>query len=214
MDKKKIIIISAVVVLLIVAISLGVYFFISNKSKEIQNISIVDETYSDLQNKEEYVFEEILNEENKLYFAKSNDKAYLEVTTDGKTSRYIMRDNNTYYLDEENQVYYTYLNDQENFNMIIDKLTDLKNLSYETGTETLENKKYYYQKYNNVDYFLFDTTKEVEDKENVSTIFYHRDGELEYIKTIENGETELLKINIEYDVDQNLFEIPKEYVQK
>lgn len=214
MDKKKIIIISAVVVLLIVAISLGVYFFISNKSKEIQNISIVDETYSDLQNKEEYVFEEILNEENKLYFAKSNDKAYLEVTTDGKTSRYIMRDNNTYYLDEENQVYYTYLNDQENFNMIIDKLTDLKNLSYETGTDTLENKKYYYQKYNNVDYFLFDTTKEVEDKENVSTFFYHRDGELEYIKTIENGETELLKINIEYDVDQNLFEIPKEYVQK
>lgn len=214
MDKKKIIIISAVVVLLIVAISLGIYFFISNKSKEIQNISIVDETYSDLQNKEEYVFEEILNEDNKLYFAKSNDKAYLEVTTDGKTSRYIMRDNNTYYLDEENQVYYTYLNDQENFNMIIDKLTDLKNLSYETGTETLENKKYYYQKYNNVDYFLFDTTKEVEDKENVSTIFYHRDDELEYIKTIENGETELLKINIEYDVDQNLFEIPKEYVQK
>ena len=49
---------------------------------------------------------------------------------------------------------------------------------------------------------------------NVSTIFYYKNKKLEYIRTIEGEETELLKVNITYDVNQNLFEIPEGYVQK
>lgn len=214
MNKKKIIIISIIAILLIVAVAIGIYMFVENKNKEQQNISIVNEIYSDLQNREEYTFEEILDENNRLYYAKNKDKAYLETTTNGKKSKYIIKDNNTYYLDEENKVYYTYLNDQENLNMIMDKLIDLKDLEYTSSIETIGSKNYFYQQYNNVDYFLFDTTKEIEDKENVSTIFYYQNNKLEYIRTIEGEETELLKVNITYDVNQNLFEIPEGYIQK
>ena len=214
MNKKKIIIISIISVLLIVAVAIGIYMFVENKNKEQQNISIVNEIYSDLQSREEYTFEEILDENNRLYYAKSQDKAYLEITTDGKKAKYIIKDNNTYYLDEENKVYYTYLNDQENVNMIMDKLIDLKDLEYTSSIETIGSKNYFYQQYENVDYFLFDTSKVVENEENVSTIFYYKNKKLEYIRTIEGEETELLKVNITYDVNQNLFEIPEGYVQK
>ena len=214
MNKKKIIIISIIAVLLIVAVAIGIYMFVENKNKEQQNISIVNEIYSDLQSREEYTFEEILDENNRLYYAKSQDKAYLEIITDGKKAKYIIKDNNTYYLDEENKVYYTYLNDQENVNMIMDKLIDLKDLEYTSSIETIGSKNYFYQQYENVDYFLFDTSKVVENEENVSTIFYYKNKKLEYIRTIEGEETELLKVNITYDVNQNLFEIPEGYVQK
>ena len=77
MNKKKIIIIAIIAVLLIVAVAIGIYMFVENKNKEQQNISIVNEIYSDLQSREEYTFEEILDENNRLYYAKSQDKAYL-----------------------------------------------------------------------------------------------------------------------------------------
>ena len=96
----------------------------------------------------------------------------------------------------------------------MDKLIDLKDLEYTSSIETIGSKNYFYQQYENVDYFLFDTSKVVENEENVSTIFYYKNKKLEYIRTIEGEETELLKVNITYDVNQNLFEIPEGYVQK
>ena len=57
---------------------------------------------------------------------------------------------------------------------------------------------------------MMDTT-EIKENEEVKTRFYFKGDKLAYIKTIIGEKQELLKVDISYDVDNNLFEIPSDY---
>lgn len=47
--------------------------------------------------------------------------------------------------------------------------------------------------------------------QEVKTRFYFDNNNLVYIKTIIGNKQEIFKVNISYDVDSKLFEIPSDY---
>ena len=54
-------------------------------------------------------------------------------------------------------------------------------------------------------------TSEISGNEEVKTRFYFEGDKLAYIKTIIGGKQELLKVDISYNIDNKLFEIPSNY---
>lgn len=215
MDKKKKAII-AVIVLIVLLVILGVvWFFVFNKNggngqnSNNAESSKVSKLYEILQADNSFSFELTLDDENYMYYAKSNDMAYTDTSFNGKETKYIIKDGNSYLLQDDTKTYYTYSNNQTNLNMVIRGLEEVKDLEYETGREELNNKNYSYEEYSGLtDFAMGDFT---EDSGDVKTRFYFDGDKLVYIKTIEGDKQELLKVNISNDVDQKLFQIPSDY---
>ena len=79
-----------------------------------------------------------------------------------------------------------------------------------------------YEEFSGITDFLIESYKDM-DIETAKTRFYFKGKDLQFIKTIyqtvnpDTGETtnieELLKTNIEYNVEDNIFEIPSEYAE-
>ena len=58
------------------------------------------------------------------------------------------------------------------------------------------------------------TNVDEQEEQNAKTRFYYDNDKLVYIKTIVGDKQELLKVNISYDVDNDLFNIPSNYEEK
>ena len=217
MEKKKKAIL-AVIILIVLIVILGVVWFLvfnnrnSTNNGETNNnreISEINKLYDTLQASNSFSFETTLDDENRMYYAKSNGSAYIDTIYGGRETRNVIRDGNTFLLVDESKTYYTYSNNQTNLNMITRRLEEVKDLEYETGRERINDKNYSYQEYSGLTEFAMgDFT---ENSSDVKTRFYFDGDELVYIKTIEGEKEELLKVNISTDVDQNLFQIPSDY---
>ena len=141
--------------------------------------------------------------------AKSNNMAYTDTVYNGKQSKYIIKDGNSYLVDDETKASYTYLNNQTKLNMVINQLEEIKKLDYKKGKEKINGKNYYYEEYTGLTNFAMgDFTK---DSQDVKTRIYYDGDEIVYIKTIEGEKQETLKVEISYDVNQSLFQIPENY---
>lgn len=213
MDKKKKAILAVVsVVVLLVILGIVWYLVVNNTNGSSNNQtknSEVSKLYETLQANNVFSFELSLDEENTMYYAKSNDMAYIDTVFNGKETKYLVRDGNTYLLVEDTKTYYTYSNNSLELNKVTKQLGELKELEYETGRERINNESYSYEEYFGATDFAMGDFKE--ESEDVKTRFYFDGEELAYIKTIEGDKEELLKVNISYDVDQNLFKIPSDY---
>ena len=215
MDKKKKIAIISVITILILLIIIGgiVWYFIANNKTNSdsnnQGKSEINKLYETLKTTSIFSFELILDDENHKYYAKSNNMACIETTSNDEETKYIVKNGNTYFLVDDTKTYYTYSNNQANLNMVTKGLERFKDLDYEIGKEKINNKNYYYEEYTRLTAFAMgDFT---EDSEDVKTRFYFDDDELVYIKTIEEDKEELLEVNISYNVNQNSFQIPSDY---
>ncbi len=211
--KKKIVLISVIAIVIILIIGGIVWYFIANNNTNSgsnnQGTAEVSKLYETLQTSSVFSFELTLDDENHKYYAKSNNMACIDTIYNDEETKYIIKDGNTYFLVDDTKTYYTYSNNQTNLNMVTRGLEKIKDLEYQTGKEKINNKNYYYEEYTGLtDFAMGDFT---EDSEDVKTRFYFDDGELVYIKTIEDDKQELLKVNISYDVDQNSFQIPSDY---
>ena len=214
MDKKKKIAIISVIAILILLIIIGgiVWYFIANNKTNSdsnnQGKSEINKLYETLKTTSIFSFELILDDENHKYYAKSNNMAYIENLKNGEKTKYLIKDGATNLLVEDTKTYYTYANNQTNLNMVERGLEKIKDLKYETGKEKIENKNYSYEEYSVLTNFAIgDFTEE----NNIKTRLYFKGDELVYIKTIQGEKQELLKINISYDVKQDLFNIPEDY---
>ena len=69
---------------------------------------------------------------------------------------------------------------------------------------------YKYEEYKGINSFLINANDETSE-ENVSTKFYFKGDNLKYIKTIMGDTSELLEINLSYETDNNVFEIPTDF---
>ena len=206
--KKKIILIS--VILIIVLIIAGVVGYLICRKSNKEESSKIARLYDTLNSKTSYSFETILNDNNKVYYAKQEDKAHIDTIYKGNESKFIIKDGNAYLIIDENEAYYTYTNNQMDLNKIEDQMTILKELEYERGKEKIDNKTYDYEEYKVPTSFTMMDTSEVNDEE-IKTRFYFKSDKLEYIKTILGDKQELLKVDISYKVDNELFEIPSNY---
>lgn len=209
-DNKKTIIIACIAVIVILAIA-GVAIYSMNKIEESQTGQ--DKTiklYDELTKKGKYNFNTFLNEKNKMYYSKGEKVAYVDTTFEGGESKYVIKDGNSYLLDDEDNVYYTYHNNEIDLRKIELELEKVKDLEYVDGKETIENKEYKYEEYNVATSFMFKYFDNLENK-NVKTRFYYDGNKLAYIKTIVGDYEELLKVDISYNVNSKLFEIPEDY---
>ncbi len=217
MDKKKKVVL-AVIILIVLLVILGlVWFWVFNNKNNTSNTGIsnskktseISKLYDTLQASSGFSFELALDDENDMYYAKLNDMAYIYAISNGRESKNLIKDGNTYLLVDDSKTYYTYSNNQTNLNMVTKGLEKIKDLEYETGKEKINDKNYSYEEYTELTEFTMgDFT---ENSSDVKTRFYFDGDELVYIKTMEGDKEELLKVNITYDVDQNLFQIPSNY---
>lgn len=212
--KKKIILISVIAVVIILIVAGIVWYLIGNNknsdttlySNETSNINKI---YDTLQAKENFSFKLTLDDNNYMYYVKSNNMAYTDTVYNGKQSKYIIKDGNSYLVDDETKASYTYLNNQTKLNMVINQLEEIKKLDYKKGKEKINGKNYSYEEYTGVTNFAMgDFTK---DSQDVKTRIYYDGDEIVYIKTIEGEKQETLKVEISYDVNQSLFQIPENY---
>lgn len=212
MSKKKKIILITVVTLIVLAIVVGlVCLFVSKKSGK-NEMSKIQKLYNSLQNKNSYSFTATLDQNNKFYYAKLDNKAYTDTIYQGNQSKFVIKDGNSYLLADDIKGYYTYANNAVDLNKIELELENIKDEPYENGTEKIENKNYSYEEYKTITGFSLGITSE-EGKE-IKTRFYFKGDKLEYIKTIDGDKQELLKVEISNDVQSNLFEIPSNYKEK
>lgn len=113
-------------------------------------------------------------------------------------------------MEEEEKVYKYQNNDIELAELLIDMKETIESQNPQKSKEEIDGKKYECEEYKDVSDFLL--VEEAEDESTVSTKFYFKGNNLEYIKTKVNDKEELLKINISYDdISENEFEIPEEY---
>ena len=213
-SKKKIILI-IIAIIIILAIITGVIMFINkNKNKENQESTKTSELCQKIINANEIAYTNTIDENNKITIIVKGDKAYKEVTTDGKTSRYIVKNGDTYYLNDDEKQYYKYQNNDEILTEIKEQFENIQTSNLKKGKEDINGKKYKYEEISQCQDFLFNDNLSVNNLEYAKTRLYYKNGELSYIKTIVGENEELMKINISYgNINDSYFDIPSDYTE-
>ena len=61
--------------------------------------------------------------------------------------------------------------------------------------------------------FMITNTLELNEADIKTRFYFDKNGDLTYIKTIYGEEEELLKVSLEKNVDDSIFEIPSDYAE-
>lgn len=217
MKKKTIIIIAISIIVLLIVIGL-ICFFVSraNNSESGDAGNSVQESktvkiYNQLKESEKYQFTRKVNDENQVTIAKSGDRAYEEETFNGKKTYYVVNEGDLYLLNKSTERYYKYQNNDEILHEITDAFSRIEGMTYTEGKEDINEKSYKYEEFKGIQEFLIDSNLYTDNSDEAITRFYYSGDDLKYIKTIVGDKEELLEINIEYNVDDSLFEIPEGY---
>lgn len=217
MKKKTIIIIAISIIVLLIVIGL-ICFFVSraNNSESGDAGNSVQESktvkiYNQLKESEKYQFTRKVNDENQVTIAKSGDRAYEEETFNGKKTYYVVNEGDLYLLNKSTERYYKYQNNDEILHEITDAFSRIEGMTYTEGKEDINKKSYKYEEFKGIQEFLIDSNLYTDNSDEAITRFYYSGDDLKYIKTIVGDKEELLEINIEYNVDDSLFEIPEGY---
>ena len=145
--KRKIVIISVIAIVIILAIATITVIVLNQKNNEESQTNIVNEVYNKLQQNDKYIIETTLDNNNKMYYAKDGNMAYLSTTTDGDELKLLIKDGNTYLIKDDEKTYYTYKNNETELSKISTQLEELENQEFKKGKEKIEDKTYKYNEY-------------------------------------------------------------------
>ena len=141
---KKPMIIIGIIILVVVIIGVIIFALSSknktNKTEQTESVEI-QKNYEKIANSKEMTFTTTLDENNRETIVIKDDQAYKETTRNGVTYKYIVKGNDTYFVDDSNKTYYTYKNNTEISTEIQQKLSKLKEMSSNTGKEKVNGKK-------------------------------------------------------------------------
>lgn len=212
---KKPMIIIGIIILVVVIIGVIIFALSSknktNKTEQTESVEI-QKNYEKIANSKEMTFTTILDENNRETIVIKDGQAYKETTRNGVTYKYIVKGNDTYFVDDSNKTYYTYKNNTEISTEIQQKLSKLKEMSSNTGKEKVNGKNYQYEEFEKYQDFLINNKIAVTDLTKAKTRIYYDNDKIVYIKTIAGDEEELLKVDISYGTVKNdYFNIPSEY---
>lgn len=212
-SNKNILLIVIAVVVLAIIIGL-IVFSIKNKNTEKQEKTLTSKIYEKINNTNEITYTRTIDEKNKIVIILKGNQAYKEVTTNGKTKKYIVKNGDTYYLDDSEKNYYKYENNDEILTEMKQQFEEIDNVNLKDGKENINGKKYEYEEIQNFQGFLFDDKLSVNNLEYAKTRLYYKNGELSYIKTIVGDNQELMKVDISYEnINNDYFEIPSGYTE-
>lgn len=205
-----------VIVILIIAIIFGIVKIVNKNSPKEQMLSKI---YQDLEESQAYLFEIEKNNNNKTIMAKKGDKTIIDQYTKNSETNVenhtttLVKDNNTYLILHDRKEYYVYTENNVEQTIVTDGLKEIISKSYTIGTEKIKGKKYSYEEYDGSSMFMISNLININDT-NVKTRFYFDSkNNLAYIKTILDNKQELLKVTLEKDVKDSIFEIPSDYAE-
>ena len=209
MRKNKMIIILIIVSIVILASAVGIYFTAKSKTTN-DEIGKLNNYYEKLKNTSSYSFTSWLDDQNNVKYSKNNNESYNETTYQGKNTKYIVKNGNTYLVKDSEKVYYTYENNETDLYAIEMQIADIKENEASSGKEKIEGKQYKYEEFKGISNFYIGNINA--NDENTKTRFYFDGDNLAYIKTIVDENTEqLLKIEFSETVDNKIFNIPTNY---
>ena len=212
---KKPMIIIGIIILVVVIIGVIIFALSSknktNKTEQTESVEI-QKNYEKIANSKEMTFTITLDENNKETIVIKDGQAYKETTRNGVTYKYIVKGNDTYFVDDSNKTNYTYKNNTEISTEIQQKLSKLKEMSSNTGKEKVKGKNYQYEEFEKYQDFLINNKIAATDLTKAKTTIYYDNDKIVYMKTIAGDEEELLKVDISYGTVKNdYFNIPSEY---
>ena len=208
MKKKKIK--TLVIILILIAIVVGLILILTRPKEKIKRLTNL---YNDLNMSQMYLFEMQKSENEKTIMAKKENKTIIDDYTENTHTTTIVKDDNTYLVLHDKQEYYIYGQNNVVQTILTDGLQEVISKDFSTGTEKVKGKKYLYEEYQGSTMFMEASSLEV-NEEDIKTRFYFDDNnDLAYIRTIKGVHQELLKIDIQKEVDDSIFEIPSNYAE-
>lgn len=208
--KSKIILVLLILVIIVLFIVSFVVVF------EKDNVNRVSTVYNKL--KSSYKFTFSLEEANvktkyKITEAQRGADISTDIENEDMHTTTLVLDEHGYYISHNEEKYYDYGDDEIDADLFLVGLKEASEMEYIHGTDEIDGKTYYYEEFDDISTFsiLLNPTED----SILKTRFYFDGEELKYIKnTVNNEETieeELLKVTVEYDADDGLFEIPEDY---
>ena len=208
--KQKIFIISICVIVAIIIVGLIVYAITTSRT-ESANENRLANMYEKMMQDETYSITFQLDDNNKYTVSRKGDVANIDMYNNGDHTTNIIRDGNTYLLMYSTKRYYTYQNNVIGLGELPSQLNEMiQNQQPEKGQEKIDGHNYRYEEYKGVSDFLMNTDENVIE-ENTNTRFYFDGDDLKYIQTIMEDKSELIRVEVSYDVDDTIFEIPSDF---
>ena len=208
MRKKKKIFIGLIILVILIAII--ILISLNNNKEEVSKLNNILEK---LTTSSDYIFTEEKNETEKTIMAKKGDKTLIDQYFNGVHRTTIVENDSTCFILHDREEYYIYNNNNIEQKILEDGIKELLEKEYITGDEKIFGKKYDYEEYSGSSVFLLDSIRDV-DEENIKTrLYFDKNDDLKYIKTIFGEDEELLNIDIKYEVDDSIFEIPSNYAE-
>lgn len=221
MNKK----ISIPIIPILIAIAVVVVFVIILITRGTEDgLSKLSKVYEKMISNQTYIFARYdFEEKNKLTTYRKADKTLIDMNNSGEHLSTLIVEGDTYLIFHENKEYYVYPNNNSNEEeLLTNNIKSIIDLEYTTGKEKIYGKTYKYEEYNGVSDFLISSPKNM-DTNSIKTRFYFKGNELMYLKTIydvvdeETGERtqteELQTVNVKYEVEDSIFEIPSDYAE-
>ena len=172
--------------------------------------------YEEMSKNQNFTFsmEESQKEQNvqyKLQISQRNTDTSIDMFSGEEHNATLIINQNAYYIMHGEKEYYDYNSDDIDGDIVIAGLRKTIEKDYASGREEINGKKYYYEEYDNISNFmvLLDSGENMSSK----TRFYFDGSKIAYIKNIIEGNEELLKIELKYEIDENLFKIPEDYAE-
>ena len=210
MKQKKSLIIFFCIIIILLIFSLICIF---KKDKNDRVISM----YQNLLNKPQFTFtlEEIANNF-KIVVSQDRGNLSIDMNSADEHTTSLAINGDSYFIMHDSQEYYDYGSEEVEANIVTTGLKEITKKGYNNGKEEIYGKNYYYEEYENDDANFVMYTNHNETS-NIKTRFYFDGNDIKYIKNIittdEDVAEELLKITLNYNVDENVFKIPDDYAE-
>ncbi len=211
MDKKHKLFITSICIIVAIIIVVLIAYIVTKNQEESASKNRLANMYERMIQDETYSITFQLNDNNKYTVSRKGDVANIDTYNDGKHTTDIIKDGNTYLLMHSTKRYYTYQNNVTELGKLSNQLNEIiQSQEPEKGQEKIDGRNYRYEEYKGVSDFLMNTDEDISE-ENANTKFYFDGDDLEYIKTIIGDTSELIRVDVSYDVDDNTFEIPSDF---
>lgn len=209
MRKNKRILLIALTLVIICVI-----FFISRLIiKKNDKTQILAQIYQDLSSSQIYYFEWEQNDKNKTIMAKKDDKIIIDQYSKDSHTTTLVKDNTSYLILHDRKEYIIYGPNIIEQNILLDGLKQFEGKEFSKGKEKVKGKKYDYEEYIGSSMFMVNNALDIKEEDIKTRFYFDKKDKLVYIKTIYGEEQEILKVKLEKDVDDALFEIPSDYAE-
>lgn len=210
MKRIKKIKVSIIAIVVIIIVLLGINALIKLNNKGVERLK---KLYNELNSSQTYLFEMEYDENTKIIMAQKDGKTIIDQYSENSHTTTIIKDNNTYLVLHDREEYYVYEQNNVEQSILTEGLKEIVDKEFIVDTEKINGKKYLYEEYSGSTMFMLSNTLNISEEEIKTRFYFDNDDNLVYVRTIKGVNQELVKIKIEKEVDDSIFEIPSNYAE-